>query len=67
MRARLKNTLLGMVRTGLCAANTLGLTTGSALAVEVSEEDYKLLQKYKQSETPRFWPWLYRNSRSKSR
>lgn len=40
------------VLTGLCALIiTLGFTPGSALAVEVSEEDYKLLQKIKQEQT----------------
>jgi hypothetical protein len=37
--------------TGLCGlAITLAFTFGSALAVEVSEEDYKLLQKIKQEQ-----------------
>ena len=44
MQAKLKHTLSGMVRAGLCTAITFGLMSGSALAVEVSEEDYKLLQ-----------------------
>ena len=39
------------VLTGLCAlVIMLGFTPGSVLAVEVSEEDYKLLQKYKQEQ-----------------
>jgi len=43
--------------TGLCATvMTLGLTTGSVLAVEISEEDYKLLQKYKQIEAGKQQP-----------
>jgi hypothetical protein len=37
--------------TGLCGlAITHAFTFGSALAVEVSEEDYKLLQKIKQEQ-----------------
>lgn len=56
MQPILKRLPLFMIRAGLCAAITLGLTTGSALAVEVSEEDYKLLQKYKQTEAGKQQP-----------
>jgi hypothetical protein len=42
------SSLLNRILTGLCAlVIMLGFTAGSVLAVEVSEEDYKLLQKIK--------------------
>ena len=43
--------------TALCAAvMLLGLTTGSVLAVDVSEEDYKLLQSVKKNEADKQLP-----------
>ena len=49
MQITSQSSLLNWVLTGLCAlVITLGFTPVSVLAVEVSEEDYKLLQKYKQ-------------------
>ena len=43
--------------TALCAAvMLLGLTTGSVLAVDVSEEDYKLLQSVKKKEADKQLP-----------
>jgi len=49
MQSTSESSLLNWVLTGLCAlVIMLGFTPASVLAVEVSEEDYKLLQKYKQ-------------------
>ncbi len=46
------SSLPNRVLTGLCAlVIMLGFTPGSVLAVEVSEEDYKLLQKIKQEQS----------------
>ena len=45
------NKLLNKMPTALCAAMAmLGLATGSVLAVEVSDEDYKVLRAYKKKE-----------------
>jgi hypothetical protein len=51
MQTTSKSSLPNKVMIGLCAlVITLGFTSGSVLAVEVSEEDYKLLQKIKQEQ-----------------
>ena len=51
MQITSKSSLPSRVLTGLCAlVITLGFTSGSVLAAEVSEEDYKLLQKIKQEQ-----------------
>ncbi len=48
MKTKLCNKLLNKSLTALCAAVTmLVLSTSSILAVEISDEDYKLLQEYK--------------------
>ena len=52
MQITSQSSLLNWVLTGLCAlVITLGFTPVSVLAVEVSEEDYKLLQKIKQEQS----------------
>ncbi len=59
MVANRGNKLLNVKRTTLCAAVTmlgLGLASGSVLAVEVSDEDYKLLQEYKKKEADKQLP-----------
>jgi hypothetical protein len=51
MQTTTKSFLPNRVMTGLCAlVISLAFTSGNALAVEVSEEDYKLLQKIKQEQ-----------------
>jgi sugar diacid utilization regulator len=51
-----KSSLPNRGMTVLCGlAITLAFTFGSALAVEVSEEDYKLLQKIKQEQDQLFF------------
>ena len=48
MKTRLKGPRLSSITIGLAAAGiTLGLTAGSVLAAEVSDEDYKALQVHK--------------------
>ena len=57
MKTRLKITSLSKIMIGLVAAAiTLGLSTGSVLAVDVSEEDYKLLQSVKKKEADKQLP-----------
>jgi hypothetical protein len=51
IKTELCNKQLNKSLTALCAAViSLGLATGSVLAVEVSDEDYKTLQADKQKE-----------------
>ena len=51
MKEKLKNFWLKMALVGLCAvAIMFGLTTGSVLAAEVSQEDYEKLQDLKKKE-----------------
>ena len=57
MQITSKSSLPKRVLTGLCAlVITLGFTSGSVLAAEVSEEDYKLLQKIKQEQADKEKP-----------
>jgi len=57
MQKTSKSLLPNRVLTGLCAlAIALGFASGSVLAVEVSEEDYKLLQKIKQQQAKKKLP-----------
>jgi hypothetical protein len=57
MNVKFKNWQLRMVLIGICTvAIVLGPTTGSVLAVEVSDEDYKLLQTYKKKEAEKQQP-----------
>jgi hypothetical protein len=57
MQITLKSSLPNRVLTGLCAlVITLGFASGSVLAAEVSEEDYKLLQKIKQEQADKEKP-----------
>ena len=57
MKITLKSSLPNRVLTGLCAlVITLGFASGSVLAAEVSEEDYKLLQKIKQEQADKEKP-----------
>jgi hypothetical protein len=52
MKINLKNKRLNVILAGLCTlVIMLGFMPVSVLAVEVSEEDYKLLQKIKQEQT----------------
>jgi sugar diacid utilization regulator len=56
MQSTTKSSLPNRGMTVLCGlAITLAFTFGSALAVEVSEEDYKLLQKIKQEQDQLFF------------
>jgi hypothetical protein len=57
MKTKLCNKRLNQSLTALCAAvMLLGFTTGSVLAVEVSEEDYKMLQTLKKKEADKQLP-----------
>jgi len=55
MQSISKSLLPNRVLAGLCAL-AMGFASGSVLAVEVSEEDYKLLQKIKQQEANKKLP-----------
>ena len=57
MKTKLGNKRLNKALTALCAAGILlGLTTGSVLAVEVSDEDYKTLQAHKKKQAEKQLP-----------
>ena len=57
MKTKLRNKQLRTSLTALCAAVIfLGFTTGSVLAVDVSDEDYKTLQAHKKKETEKQLP-----------
>ena len=57
MKINNENKSLRKVMAGFCtAAIVLGLSTGSVLAVEVSDEDYKLLQAYKKQQADKKLP-----------
>ena len=57
MKTKLGNKRLNKTLTALCAAViSLGLATGSVLAVEVSDEDYKTLKAHKKKQAEKQLP-----------